>query len=232
MLWAAGEIRWTIGVDQRGARDQPQHPLQQCRRRSKKSSNLTLTGGTSVKLTPLAVTAALVTSFSALQAQTAPNPPQKPQSNSLPPPNKSASNAPLAPKATPASEFPSGRSKVFNGTANDHLTPGKGVSSGDPIVGERGGSVIKATPAASPKSPSGTPVKSSPTQAASVDPPKVDPNAAPGSPLGAIHRSNPVIVRPPEPNAAEQSYSRDQGFVSQHGTRPDPRVSTMPSQKK
>jgi hypothetical protein len=181
-----------------------------------------------VKLTQLAVTAALVTSFSALQAQTVPNPPQKPQSNSLPPPNKSASNAPVAPKATPASEFPSGRSKVFNGTANDHLTPGKGVSSGDPIVGERGGSVIKATPAASPKSPSGTPVKSSPTQAASVDPPKVDPNAAPGSPLGAIHRSNPVIVRPPEPNAAEQSYSRDQGFVSQHGTRPDPRVSTTP----
>lgn len=27
------------------------------------------------------------------------------------------------------------------------------------------------------------------------------------SPLGAIHRSNPVIVTPPEPNSAEQSYS-------------------------
>ena len=27
------------------------------------------------------------------------------------------------------------------------------------------------------------------------------------SPLGAIHRSNPVIVAPPEPNSAEQSYS-------------------------
>jgi hypothetical protein len=96
-----------------------------------------------VKLTQLAVTAALVMSFGALQAQTVPNPPQKPQSNSLPPPNKSA-------------------------------------------------------------------------------------NSAPASPLGAIHRSNPVIVRPPEPNAAEQSYSRDQGFVSQHGTRPDPRISTTP----
>ena len=110
-----------------------------------------------MKLTQLAVTAALVTSFSALQAQTAPNPPQKPQSNSLPPPNKSASNAPVAPKATPASEFPSGRSKVFNGTANDHLIPGKGVSSGDAIVGERGDRAIKATPAAPPKSPQATP---------------------------------------------------------------------------
>lgn len=27
------------------------------------------------------------------------------------------------------------------------------------------------------------------------------------SPLGAIHQSNPVIVPPPEPNSAEQSYS-------------------------
>jgi len=27
------------------------------------------------------------------------------------------------------------------------------------------------------------------------------------SPLGAIYRSNPVVVPPPEPNSAEQSYS-------------------------
>jgi len=66
--------------------------------------------------------------------------------------------------------------------------------------------------------PPGTPVKPSP---ATLSPS-----------LGAIHRSNPVIVRPPEPNSAEQSYSRNQGFVTQHGTRPDPRVSTVPSQKK
>ena len=76
------------------------------------------------------------------------------------------------------------------------------------------------------------PINAAYAQAASVDPPKVDPNAAPASSLGAIHRSNPVIVRPPEPNSAEQSYSRNQGFVTQHGTRPDPRVSTVPSQKK
>jgi hypothetical protein len=182
-----------------------------------------------VKLIQLAVTAALVTSLSALQAQTVPNPPQKPQSNSLPPPNKPAGGAPTVPKAASASELASGSSNLLSGrNANDHLTAGKGVSSGDAIVGERGDRAIKATPAAPPKSPSGIPVKSSPTQATSVDPPKVDPNAAPASSLGAIHRSNPVIVPPPQPNPTEQSYSRDQGFVSQHGKRADPRVSTMP----
>lgn len=186
-----------------------------------------------MKLIQLVVTAALVTSLSALQAQTVPNPPQKPQSNSIPPANKSASSAPVAPKATPQSSL-HGRqsSQPFTGrVGDDKLYGGYGadIVSGDPgkdaLHGDR---AIKATPAAPPKSPSGIPVKSSPTQATSVDPPKVDPNAAPASPLGAIHRSNPVIVRPPEPYAAEQSYSRDQGFVSQHGKRADPRVSTMP----
>ena len=156
-----------------------------------------------MKLIQLAVTAALVTSLSALQAQTVPNPPQKPQSNSLPPPNKPAGGAPVAPKATSASELASGISNPLYGKkASDHLTAGKGVSSGDAIVGERGERATKPT------------------------------TAAPASPFGAIDRSNPVYVPPPEPNAAEQSYSRNQGFMSQHGTRPDPRVSTMPSQKK
>jgi hypothetical protein len=135
----------------------------------------------------------------------------------------------VALKATSASELASGISNPLYGKkASDQLTAGKGVSSGDAIVGERGDRAIKATPAAPPKSPSGIPVKSSPTQATSVDPPKVDPNAAPASSLGAIHRSNPVIVPPPQPNPTEQSYSRDQGFASQYGTRPDPRVSTTP----
>jgi Ca2+-binding RTX toxin-like protein len=186
-----------------------------------------------VKLTQLAVTAALVTLFSALQAQTVPNPPQKPQSNSLPPPNKSASGAPVAPKATPQSSL-NGRqsSHLFTGgVGNDQLYGGYGADASRGDVGKdvlHGDRAIKATPAAPPKSPSGIPVKSSPTQATSVDPPKVDPNAGPASSLGAIHRSNPVIVPPPQPNPTEQSYSRDQGFVSQHGTRPDPRISTVP----
>jgi hypothetical protein len=182
-----------------------------------------------MKLIQLAVTAALVMSFGALQAQTVPNPPQKPQPTSIPPANKAASIAPVGPKATPATESYSGSSNLLYGrNANDHLTAGKGGGSSDAIVGERGDRAIKATPAAPPKSPSGIPAKSSPTQATSVDPPKVDPNAAPASSLGAIHRSNPVIVPPPQPNPTEQSYSRDQGFASQYGTRPDPRVSTTP----
>jgi hypothetical protein len=40
------------------------------------------------------------------------------------------------------------------------------------------------------------------------------------SPLGAIQRSNPVVVPPPQTNSAEQSYSRGSGFVSQHGSSP------------
>jgi type IV pilus assembly protein PilY1 len=41
------------------------------------------------------------------------------------------------------------------------------------------------------------------------------------SPLGAIHRSNPVIVTPPEPNAAEQSYSNGpDSFYAKYKTRP------------
>ena len=186
-----------------------------------------------MKLIQLVVTAALVTSLSALQAQTVPNPPQKPQSNSIPPANKSASSAPVAPKATPQSSLHGRQSSqpFTGGVGNDHLFGGYGadVSRGD--VGKdvlHRDRAIKATPAAPPKSPSGTPVKPSPTHATSADPPKVDPNAAPASPLGSIHRSNPVYVPPAEPNAAEQSYSRDQGFVSQHGKRADPRVSTMP----
>ena len=109
----------------------------------------------------------------------------------------------MAPKATSASELASGISNPLYGKkASDHLTAGKGVSSGDAIVGERGDRATKPT------------------------------TAAPASPFGAIDRSNPVYVPPPEPNAAEQSYSRNQGFMSQHGTRSDPRVSTVPSQKK
>lgn len=182
-----------------------------------------------MKPSQLAVTAALVTSFGALQAQTVPNPPQKPPSTSIPPANKSTSGTPVVPKAAPASELSSGSSNpLFSRNANDHLTTGKGVSSGDAIVGERGDRGVKATPAAPPKSPSGISVRPSQTPATSVDPPKADLNAATASPLGAIYKSNPVIVPPPQPNAAEQSYSRDQGFVSQHGTRPDPRVSTVP----
>ena len=76
--------------------------------------------------------------------------------------------------------------------------------------------------------PSGTPVKPSPATATSVNPPKADPNAASTSSAGAIYRSNPVTVLPPQPNAAEQSFSRDQGFASQHGKRPDPRISATP----
>jgi len=111
-----------------------------------------------MKPSQLAVAAALVMSFGALQAQTVPNPPQKPQSNSLPPPNKSANSAPAAPKATPASELSSGSSNpLFSRNANDHLTTGKGVSSGDAIVGERGDRGVKATPAAPPKSPPAAP---------------------------------------------------------------------------
>ena len=108
-----------------------------------------------MKLTQLAVIAALVMSFGALQAQTVPNPPQKPQSNSLPPPNKSASNAPVAPKATPQSSQP-----FTGGVGNDKLYGGYGA---DVVSGDAGKDVlhgdraIKVTPAAPPKSQTGQP---------------------------------------------------------------------------
>jgi len=186
-----------------------------------------------MKPSRIVITVTLAVSFGALQAQTVPNPSQKPQSNSLPPPNKSASKAPVAPKATPQSNVLGGQpSQPLSGApGNDTLIRGagadvvKGDAGKDALHGDR---ALKATPVAPPKSPSGISIKSSPTHSTSVDPPKVDPNTATASPFGAIHRSNPVIVPPPQPNAAEQSYSRDQGFVSQHGTRPDPRVSTTP----
>lgn len=76
--------------------------------------------------------------------------------------------------------------------------------------------------------PPGTAVKPSPATALPVNPPKADPNAASTSSAGAIYRSNPVAVPPPQPNAAEQSYSRDQGFASQHGKGPNPRISIVP----
>jgi len=41
------------------------------------------------------------------------------------------------------------------------------------------------------------------------------------SPLGAIYRSNPVVVPPPEPNSAEQSYSGDEcSFYEQYRSFP------------
>lgn len=115
-----------------------------------------------MKLIQLAITAALVTSFSALLAQTAPSPLQKPQSNSLPPPNKSASSAPVAPKASQQS-YVNGRQSSrpsTGGVGNDQLYGGYGadVSRGD--VGKdvlQGDRAIKATPAAPPKSPPAAP---------------------------------------------------------------------------
>jgi type IV pilus assembly protein PilY1 len=55
--------------------------------------------------------------------------------------------------------------------------------------------------------------------------PSRDPSVCGGwdkcSPLGAIYRSNPVIVSPPDANASEQSYSnRSDSFYSQEKTRP------------
>jgi hypothetical protein len=44
------------------------------------------------------------------------------------------------------------------------------------------------------------------------------------SPLGAIHRSNPVFVAPPEPNVAEDSFTSDSGddcsFLAKYGRGP------------
>jgi hypothetical protein len=58
----------------------------------------------------------------------------------------------------------------------------------------------------------------------SIDP-KKSPLAAQSSglcsPLGAIHRSKPVIVAPPESNSAEQSFSGgDCSFVDTYSSRP------------
>lgn len=115
-----------------------------------------------MKLIQLAVTAALGTSLSALQAQTVPNPPQKPQPTSIPPANKSASGTPVAPKATPQSNVLGGQpsQSLSGGPGNDTLIRGtgadvvKGDVGKDPLHGDR---AIKATPAAPPKSPPAAP---------------------------------------------------------------------------
>ncbi len=58
----------------------------------------------------------------------------------------------------------------------------------------------------------------------SIDPKKSPLAAQSGglcSPLGAIHRSKPVIVAPPESNSAEQSFSGgDCSFVDTYSSRP------------
>ena len=77
---------------------------------------------------------------------------------------------------------------------------------------------------AQPTAPS-APIK--PTQSPAV-PGKALSTGEAASPLGAIHRSNPIVVPPPEPNSAEQSYSRGSGFASQYGTKPDPKVTSAP----
>lgn len=52
-------------------------------------------------------------------------------------------------------------------------------------------------------------------------PPLVNQVATACSPLGAIYRSNPVVVPPPEENAAELSYSGgDCSFYAQHKNGP------------
>ena len=59
--------------------------------------------------------------------------------------------------------------------------------------------------------------------------PSRDPSVCGGfdkcGPLGAIYRTNPLIVPPPEPNSAEQSFSNNRpggtaSFYSQYKTRP------------
>jgi hypothetical protein len=77
---------------------------------------------------------------------------------------------------------------------------------------------------AQPTAPS-APLK--PTQSPVV-PGKAPSTAEAASPLGAIQRSNPVVVPPPQTNSAEQSYSRGSGFASQYGTKPDPKVTSAP----
>ena len=78
-------------------------------------------------------------------------------------------------------------------------------------------SILLTNAAIAQPAASSSPIK--PTQSP-VLPGNAASTAEAASPLGAIQRSNPVVVPPPQPNSAEQSYSRGSGFVAQHGSSP------------
>lgn len=66
-----------------------------------------------------------------------------------------------------------------------------------------------------------TPTNSSPWVDDSTSLPPLASDGGECSPLGAIHQSNPVVVSPPEPNSAEQSYSGGEcSFYEQYRSFP------------
>jgi len=84
---------------------------------------------------------------------------------------------------------------------NDDASPTKNLALGSSP------SVLGQASANLTRSSTKTPVISSPPIVDSTTETMPPVSGGECSPLGAIYRSNPVVVPPPEPNSAEQSYS-------------------------
>lgn len=98
---------------------------------------------------------------------------------------------------------------------NDDASPTKNLA-----LGSRP-SVLNQASANLAGSSTKTPVNSSPPIVDSTTGTMPPVSGGECSPLGAIYRSNPVVVPPPEPNSAEQSYSGGEcSFYEQYRSFP------------